>query len=404
MYQISTDILGHADLAARVQRDLEIALLDRFYAHFPSGENLVFSGGVALNSVVNHRLRQELKPANLFLLPAQHDAGVAIGAVAAAIWQQFGHVPNDLFCHDFLGIRYTEEDVLLAINRYADRLQVSRISQMELAKRIEQGGVFGFFSLQRGSEFGPRALGARSILADPRKRSVWTFINKWVKYREEFRPFAPMVIHEALNDYFEATPPLPYMLEVVKVRQDFRLKLAAVTHVDGSARVQTVSCSDNPEIYALLQEFRKLSGFPILLNTSFNVRGQPIVEHPVHALEMLLSTQLSGVIFGDLLVEILPNGKELGLDSRFQMSPGTSLHFDCGQYGMQGMLKVQSQGKKIHISQIESQVLKALVQGDCLRQALHIATTSEQYDGLVDTINRYRRLRILNLLRSGTEI
>lgn len=269
----SSEVTHFAFLASRIQQDLETAIVDRFKCHVGIRKNLVFSGGIALNAVVNYHLREEIKPNALYLLPAQHDAGVAIGAAAAAIYNITGQIPSRLFHHDFLGFQYSERDVALEINKYSDCLQIRRVTHAEIANHLINQEVFGFFSLKKGSEFGPRALGARSILADPRKRSVWNFINKWIKYREEFRPFAPMVVEECLSDCFDAKGRFPYMLEVVKVREQFRKCLAAVTHVDGSARVQTVSKQDDPEIHSLLTAFQAVSGFPILLNTSFNVRG-----------------------------------------------------------------------------------------------------------------------------------
>ncbi|MBR8033705.1 carbamoyltransferase C-terminal domain-containing protein [Burkholderia vietnamiensis] len=392
---IGGDVMRCANLAARIQLDLETAILDRFSRHVGSGGNVVYSGGIALNSVVNHRIRKEIHPREFYLLPAQHDAGIAIGAASAAFYKVNGEIPNALFQHDFLGYRYNERDVALAINEFADRLKVSRITPNEIAVRIEGGAVFGFFSLLKGSEFGPRALGARSILADPRKRSVWNFVNKWVKYREEFRPFAPMVAEEALTDYFEAEGVFPYMLEVVKVRQPFRASLAGITHVDGSARVQTVSSIDNPEIHALLVAFESVSGFPILLNTSFNVRGQPMVERPDQALAMLLSTQLSGVIFGDLLVEIADGGDEVNMEDTLLLSPGTSVELVADHDGMRGTVRVRSQGKVIRLNTTMSGVLQGVAAGRTVGDAIKSAGAADETKCLA-ALSRFVRLRMLN--------
>jgi carbamoyltransferase len=393
----SYGVTHFSSLAARIQQDLEIALIDRFRRHVGTGKNLVFSGGIALNAVVNYRLREEIRPSALYLLPAQSDAGIAIGAASAAIYQTTGQIPSSLFQHDFLGYRYNERDVALAINEYANCLQVRRVTHAELAQRLINEEVFGFFSLQKGSEFGPRALGARSILADPRKRSVWTFINKWVKYREEFRPFAPMVVEECLSDYFDAEGRFPYMLEVVKVREQFRESLAAVTHVDGSARVQTVSKHDDQEIHGLLTAFHAVSGFPILLNTSFNVRGQPIVEQPRHALEMLLSTQLSGVIFGDLLVELATVPDALATNEFLGLAPGVKLCIISDASGLQCMLQANNQGKTIKLRPPMARILQALVSGSSVDEAIRQALIP-QPAAYVEMLSRFCRLRLLNRL------
>ncbi|WP_423392012.1 carbamoyltransferase C-terminal domain-containing protein [Burkholderia sp. LMG 21824] len=394
----SSDVMRFSNLAARIQQDLEIAILDRFQRHVEAGDNVVFTGGIALNAVANSRIRSEIRPRELFLLPAQHDAGVAIGAAAAAVFRSSGKVPSRFFRHDFLGYRYSDRDVALAINQFADRLKVRRVTPGDIASGIADGAVYGFFSLRKGSEFGPRALGARSILADPRKRSVWQFVNKWVKYREEFRPFAPMVAADALSDYFEARGYYPYMLEVVKVREAYRSELAGITHVDASARVQTVSSSEDPEIYALLAAFHAKTGFPVLMNTSFNVRGQPVVEQPIHAIEMLLSTQLSGVIFGDLLVEIMDAPDTLGAEERLMFSPGTGFEFTADTDGTRGAVKVRSQGKMFRVSASMIKVLQALSIGCTVADATSRA--GQDTAKCLDTLHRYVRLRILNRTRT----
>ncbi|QRR07546.1 hypothetical protein FPJ27_14670 [Burkholderia sp. MS455] len=396
--QPSSNVLHYADLAARIQSDLETALLDRFHRHVGLGASLVFSGGIALNSVANYRIRSELQPRDFSLLPAQHDAGIAIGAAAAALHRLTGVVPNHLFRHDFLGYRYSERDVALAINAFSDRLQVRRVSPAAIAQRIADGAVFGFFSLHKGSEFGPRALGARSILADPRKRSTWNSVNKWIKYREEFRPFAPVVTAEALSTFFDAHGTFPYMLEIVKVREAFRSTLAGITHVDGSARVQTVTADDAPEIHALLTAFEAVADVPILLNTSFNVRGQPMVEQPGHALEMLLSTQLSGVVFGDLLVEIPESTDNFALDDKLTFSPGTRMEITANQDGSSSVLRVCNQGKTIRLRAPVYQVLQAIASGCNVGEALKYAGTQHSTTCL-DMLRRFVRLRMLNWQR-----
>ncbi len=207
-----------------------------------------------------------------------------------------------------------------------------------------------------------------------------------------------MVAAEFLTDYFEAKGHFPYMLEVVKVRESFRDALAAVTHVDGSARVQTVDKQDDPEIYALLLEFQQVSGFPILLNTSFNVRGQPIIEKPQHALEMLLSTQLNGVIFGDILVEVSMGEQHVSLNDVLKYSPNTCLSFVCNESGTHGTLHVRSQGKTINIKHKMCQVLHAL-DGIKTVGAILTATGILERENVLAMLSRFKRLRYLNNVR-----
>lgn len=389
------NVLQNADLAARVQKDLEVALIDRFEKHIGVNCNIVFTGGIALNSVVNRKIREQVPNTGLYFLPAQHDAGVSIGAAAAAIYRDTKSIPDDMFESDFLGFRYSARDIALAINQFAGRLNVSRIDAPSLADRLSKGGVFGYFSLTKGSEFGPRALGARSILADPRNKETWKFVNKWVKYREEFRPFAPMVTEDDLSRYFDADGKLPYMLEVVPVREKYRAQLSAITHVDGSARVQTISAQENPEIYRLLKDFEAITGYPILLNTSFNVRGQAMVEQPSQALEMLLSTQLSGVVFGDLLVEVHDVGFEPDLCEHFQLSPGTALTVTCDGQGVSGRLAVKNQGKVVTLGRDVCTVLEALQNGLSLGSSLALIDTGNRPQ-VQTQIGRFMRLRYIN--------
>ena len=328
----SNNPLDHADLACSVQYALETATLDRLGAYnITNSLPLTFTGGVALNSVLNHKIRAQLQlnKDELFLLPAQHDAGVSIGAAVAADFKLNKRILNDAYEHDYLGKVYTLEEVAACLNRYSDRIAVRHIEVDDLAQGLHQGSIYGYFSLKKGSEFGPRALGARSILANPCKQETWPFINRWIKFREDFRPFAPMVCEEDLERFFEGQAPMKHMLEIVKVKEAYRVQLPAVTHVDGTARVQTVSAKDNAEIHELLKAFEQSSGVPILLNTSFNVRGQPIVESPHHAIEMLLCTHLDGVVFGDTLVTLPPTPTQVDslwpCTSCVKLSPGATL-------------------------------------------------------------------------------
>lgn len=391
------DIMQHANLAAAIQETLENALISRFNKLSSPNENIVFTGGIALNSVANNKLRTHFKIKNFYLFPAQHDAGVSIGAAAAAYYHLNGKTSSYHFENDYLGYKYSRQDVLHAINKYADRLKLSKISSPELAYKLANGAIFGFFSLEKGSEFGPRALGARSILADPRSKKTWNFINRWIKFREEFRPFAPMVLREDIHKYFEADHDLPYMLEVVNVRSEFRDTLAAITHIDGTARVQTISNLNFPRMYELLKDFSKLSNFSILLNTSFNVRGQPIVEQPIQAIEMLLCTHLSGIVFDDLLVEILDDNREVTKEDIFTLSPGTKVISEKNNESYIKKMEVCNQGKSIILNE---DVYKILVSLDGEKSIYNIFNNKNKLcdASLFLVLNKFRRLKYINRL------
>jgi carbamoyltransferase len=171
----------------------------------------------------------------------------------------------------------------------------------KVAGTLAQGSIVGWF--QGSMEFGPRALGNRSILADPRDGKARDLINSRIKFRESFRPFAPAVMEEHSADYFELDRPSPYMQLVAPVRPERRSQIPAVTHIDGSARIQTVNSTHNPRFYRLLKEFQKQTGCPLLLNTSFNVRGEPIVESPRQAYQCLMRTGLDCIVLENFFLE-----------------------------------------------------------------------------------------------------
>ncbi len=283
------------DLAARIQRDLEDALLQRFRKAVEKCgiRQVAYAGGIALNGVANARIGRELGLEDFFIFPASSDAGISVGAAAAATFHFNRSMERKPFICDYLGHPYQKKDIQESLSRYQDKVQVSQTAASEVAKTLADGQVIGIFD--GPSEFGPRALGHRSIVADPRSKSTWEFINRRIKFREDFRPFAPAVPIELAHEYFEITRPSPYMLQVVRVKPKYQHLLGAVTHVDGSARVQTVDQEVSPFFHQLLIEFGKQSGIPILLNTSLNVRGQPIVETPSQAIEVTLATHLDGL-------------------------------------------------------------------------------------------------------------
>lgn len=201
----------------------------------------------------------------------------------------------------YFGREYTENDIKESLEKYCE-VQYTKENEIEkmTAQYIEKGYVIGWF--QGRSEMGPRALGNRSILADPRRAEMKYVLNAKVKFREFFRPFAPSILWEYQQNYFELDIKNPYMLIVSEIKKDKRKIIPAVTHVDCSGRLQTVLKEENPIYYRLIDEFRKLTGVPVLLDTSFNIKGEPIVETPENAIQCFLRTQIDVLVIGNYLV------------------------------------------------------------------------------------------------------
>ncbi len=307
----------HQDLACSVQKVAEDALLGMCrYLREETGEaNLCLAGGVALNCVANGRILRESGFADVWIQPAAGDAGGALGCALAAWHNHLGN-PRNLSANaqrnSLLGTDYDSTEVRSYLDsrsaRYDACDQQALLSRV--AELLAQGLVIGWF--QGRMEFGPRALGARSILADPRRPDMKDQINARVKFRESFRPFAPVVLSEFESEYFELDRPSPYMLLVAPVRPEKRAVLPGITHVDGTARIQTV-CPDGPgRLYELLNAFHAQTGCPVLLNTSFNLRNEPIVESPAQAYECFMRSGLDALVLGDCLLE--KSGQPVGLE------------------------------------------------------------------------------------------
>jgi carbamoyltransferase len=300
----------HMDIAAALQATLQACLLHmlEYFTKETGQDNLCMAGGVALNCSANGVIRRSRMFKGMFVQPAAGDDGTALGA---ALYVQRLHEPN-LGCSrmsvPLWGPEYDDEAVSNTLSARQDCTSVFFKSfeelLVEVAKHLAAGQIIGWF--QGRMEFGPRALGSRSILADPRDPEMRGRINRLVKKREEFRPFAPAVTAEVAAQYFDIREgeesTYAHMLFVAQVRECYRDQLPAITHVDGSARVQTVAKADQPRFWALLDEFGKLSGMPILLNTSFNVRGQPIVCTPAEAVDTFLAAELDALVIGNHLV------------------------------------------------------------------------------------------------------
>jgi len=294
----------HKDIAASVQKVTEEVMLKMAgYLHRETGmENLCLAGGVALNCVANGRVLREGPFKDIFIQPAAGDAGGALG-VAAYIYHSVLDNPRiETMEHAYLGPEYSEVEIQAMLKDYAapakklDRNDLVR----EVAELIDGQTVIGWF--QGRMEFGPRALGSRSIIADARNPKNKDVVNLKIKFRESFRPFAPTVLEERISEYFEIDRPSPYMLLVAPVREGKRV-IPSVTHVDHSARIQSINRSQNSLYYDLIKEFDRRTGVPVIINTSFNVRGEPIVCTPEDAYRCFMRTHMDYLVLGPYLLD-----------------------------------------------------------------------------------------------------
>lgn len=294
----------HWDMAASVQKVTEEIVLRMVRnLHRKTGmKNLCMAGGVALNCVANGRVVREGPFENLWVQPAAGDAGGALGAALFAHHCVLGKPRSFRMDHAFWGPAFSDDE----IQRFLDarRLPYTRHSRdamiRETARHLdEKQAVVGWF--QGRMEWGPRSLGARSILADARNEENWKRVNLKIKFRESFRPFAPAVLEEKCGEWFDLDRESPYMLLVCQVRPE--RKIPAVTHVDGSARVQTVRREQQAEFYDLIAEFDRRTGCPVIINTSFNVRGEPIVCTPEDAYLCFMRTNMDLLVLGSFLLE-----------------------------------------------------------------------------------------------------
>jgi len=298
----------HRDLAAALQECLNNVLLHicGSFGRSTGNAHLALAGGVALNCTANgHLLRSRLFD-DIYVQPVSGDDGTALGA-ALYLSAQNETIPNRRMAVPLLGPAYDDQAMQKALASFSSEIEVRKFGSMEetcaaAADLIADGSVLAWYRGQM--EFGPRALGNRSILADPGHPEMRDRINAMVKKREAFRPFAPAVSLEEVDRWFDVAPgtELPYMITIVDVREPWRASLPAITHVNGSARVQTVSAKDNPAFHHLLQAVGKKTGRQMVLNTSFNVKGQPIVNTPTEAIETFLGTGIDCLFLENHLV------------------------------------------------------------------------------------------------------
>ena len=308
----------HKDMAASLQKVLEevvLKIVDNAYQLHPN-DNLCLAGGVALNCVANGRIIRESKFKNLFIHPAAGDAGGAVGCA----YYLYNHALDnkDRFRLEdvYLGPHYPPSE----IKSFLDNHQVPYKEYEDealyklIAEKINENNVIGLF--QGRMEFGPRALGNRSIIADPRKEENWQRVNLKIKFRESFRPFAPTVLSEKISDVFEIDRESPYMLLVAQVK---RKDLPAITHVDNSARIQSISKKQNNRYYQIIKEFYQLTNCPVVINTSFNVRGEPIVCSYEDALKCFLRTDMDILVLENFVIDVRDlDKKELAKQFTFE--------------------------------------------------------------------------------------
>jgi carbamoyltransferase len=263
--------------------------------------NLAMSGGLVLNSVMNTRVLQEAGFDEVFIQPAAGDAGNSIGAALWVSHERFGQSRGWEMTHPFQGESWTERDYEEALRRAG--LPFDRVPDpaAAAASRLDDGKVVGWF--QGRSEVGPRALGARSILADPRRAEMRDIVNARVKRREWFRPFAPSILHERGPEFFEGYCPSPFMLLVLPIRDTKQSVIPACSHVDGTGRLQSVSRHTNPAFYEVIEHFDRLTGVPVVLNTSFNLRGEPMVHRPGEAVADFQRSDMDSLFLGPFVTD-----------------------------------------------------------------------------------------------------
>ena len=301
----SEDVLNHKwkKIAFDVQNETEKCLihLGKEIKKRVKSNNICIAGGVALNSVANQKLFDNTKFKDIFVYPACSDAGIPFGL---CIWALYNHPKFKVhkrkifkLKNAYTGITYKNDEIESTLKKY--KIKSKKINLKDVAKYLSEGKIIGWF--QNGSEYGPRALGSRSILADSRDPKMQDIVNNRVKHRENYRPFAPSVLEEDYKKFFELKRPSPYMLLVAKVKKP--KLIPSVTHVDGTARVQTVNKKQNEIFYNLIKEFKKITGIGCILNTSFNNAGEPIVETPIDAILGILNMDMDYLVLGNRVLE-----------------------------------------------------------------------------------------------------
>jgi carbamoyltransferase len=293
----------HKNLAFAVQDACEEAMmtLARAAVAKTGSRNICLAGGVALNSKANGKILSSGIVDRIFVQPAAGDDGVCLGAALAPYLDNSGKLPMHKMRHAYLGAENSDEEIEKALTTY--KLRATRVADpaAAAAEMLANGKILGW--VQGRMEFGPRALGARSILADPRDPEMNAKVNNAVKFREWWRPFAPSMLAEVAGDYIESATDSPFMILTAQVKPEKRSVIPSVTHVDGSARPQTVERDVNPLYWRLIREFGNRTGVPVVMNTSFNLRGEPIVSTPTDAVRTFFSSGMDALVIGSFVVE-----------------------------------------------------------------------------------------------------
>jgi carbamoyltransferase len=300
----------HKDIARSVQATYENVLFNLLnnLQRKTQLTDIALAGGCAMNSVANGKIRRKTAFRRVYVQAAAGDAGGAIGA-AFAVWHRQGGPRSFVMDHAYWGPEFDSASIASLLNAERDRIAeagctIERLGdESELCSRaataIAEGKVLGWF--QGRMEWGPRALGNRSILCDPRRSDMKAILNAKIKRRESFRPFAPSILEPAVDEWFEESDAVPFMMQVFQIKMSKRHLIPAVTHVDGSGRLQTASLATNPRYYHVIQKFAELTGIPMVLNTSFN-ENEPVVCRPEEALNCFLRTNMDALILGDTFI------------------------------------------------------------------------------------------------------
>ena len=308
--EILTDF--HRDLACSAQKLYEEAflnILNHLYKQYEI-ENLCIAGGCGMNSVANGKIKDNTKFKNIFIQAAAGDAGGAIGAAFATHFNKTDTKRIFQMKHSYWGTSFNDDEIFECLKKNQKNIEDQNcnfkkiLNNIELnqlvAKDISEGKIVGWF--QGKMEWGPRALGNRSILGDPRRKDMKDILNKKIKRRESFRPFAPSILREYVKEWFENDDEVPFMMKVYQIKKTKRNDIPAVTHVDGSGRLQTVYKDTNKKYYDLITEFHKITNIPLVLNTSFN-ENEPIVNTPQEALNCFLRTKMDTLVLENFLIK-----------------------------------------------------------------------------------------------------
>ena len=295
----------HKNIAAALQLRLEEIIIDqlKYLKRKYKINYLCIAGGVGLNCSLNGKIHDSKIFKKIFIQPASGDAGISYGAALVEYFKNPKSKNNFYNKGFYLGSKFTNFEIKKALNKYKKKIRfkyhkdIAKIS----AEIISKKKILGWF--QGGAEFGPRALGNRSILCQPYPHGMKDYINKKVKFREHFRPFAPAILSENSKEYFYLNQDSDHMLIATKVKPDKKKIIAATVHTDNSCRVQTVSKKSNNKFYSLISNFNKITNVPVVLNTSFNIKGQPIVNNPIDAIECFLKYKIDSLAIGDYIVE-----------------------------------------------------------------------------------------------------